>query len=35
LLGFSLIGRRPRYYQVRDEREDALVMSLGFPASQS
>jgi ribosomal-protein-alanine N-acetyltransferase len=32
-LGFSLIGRRPRYYPARDGREDALVLSLEFPAA--
>jgi ribosomal-protein-alanine N-acetyltransferase len=34
-LGFSLIGRRPRYYPARDGREDALVMSLEFPAART
>ncbi|MET0330977.1 MAG: ribosomal protein S18-alanine N-acetyltransferase [Dyella sp.] len=33
-LGFTLIGRRPRYYPARDGREDALVMSLELPASR-
>lgn len=31
-VGFSEIGRRPRYYPARDGREDAIVMALDWPA---
>ena len=27
-IGFTEIGRRPRYYPARDGREDAIVMEL-------
>lgn len=31
-MGFSEIGRRPRYYPARDGREDAIVMALDMAA---
>ncbi len=32
-VGFSEIGRRPRYYPAHDGREDAIVMALNIAAS--
>lgn len=34
-VGFTEIGRRPRYYPARDGREDAIVMSLELLPSSS
>ena len=33
-IGFSEIGRRPRYYPARNGREDAIVMVLELPPVQ-
>lgn len=32
-MGFTEIGRRPRYYPARDGREDAIVMAWDIPSA--
>lgn len=32
--GFQIVGRRPAYYQIRDSREDALIMKRSFLGSK-
>ncbi|TBR40216.1 MULTISPECIES: ribosomal protein S18-alanine N-acetyltransferase [Dyella] len=33
-MGFTEIGRRPRYYPAHDGREDAIVMALDVPSAR-